>query len=139
MAPPSYPVVGGQLSLFRSKWASIGAPPSILRILEDGYSFPFLRPPPQTLPRPSQFTVLSKRDQIQVVDEEVEALLAKGAIERVSKASRGLVSQIFVVPKKDGGWRPIINLKWLNKTVLDPPHFRMDTALDAAALLHPGD
>ena len=139
MPPTSYPVVGGRLSLFQDAWASIGAPPSVLRILRDGYSLPFLRPPPQVLPRPSQFTVLSKPDQIKVVDEEVVALLAKGAIRRVSKTSRGLVSRIFVVTKKDGGWRPIINLKWLNKTFLNPPHFRMDTALDAAALLRPGD
>ena len=127
------------MTLFLDVWASIGAPPSILQILKDGYSLPFLRPPPQVLPRPSQFTVLSKPEQIKVVDEEVVALLAKGAIRQISKTSRGLVSRIFVVPKKDGGWRPIINLKWLNKTFLDPPHFRMDTALDAAALLHPGD
>ena len=78
--------------------------------------------------------VFSKLEQICVVDKEVEALLAKRAIPRVSKSTRGLVSRIFVVPKKDGSWRPI-NLKWLNKTFLDPPHFRMDMAQDAAALL----
>ena len=132
-------MVGGRLSNFRAEWASIGAPPFVLQILREGYSLPFLRPPPQVLPRPSQFTVLSKPDQIRVVDEEVDALLSKGAIRRVSKTSKGLVSRIFVVPKKDGGWRPIINLKWLNKTFLDPPHFRMDTVSDAASLLRPGD
>ena len=66
-------------------------------------------------------------------------MLAKQAIRRVSPTTRGLVSRIFVIPKKDGGWRPIINLKWLNKTFLDPPHFRMDTVMDAASLLCPGD
>ena len=54
-------------------------------------------------------------------------------------SSPGQVFRIFVVPKKDGGWRPIINLKWLNKTFLDPPHFQMDTVQDAALLLRPGD
>ena len=44
---------------------------------------------------------------------------------------------MFVIPKKDGGWRPIINLKWLNKTFLDAPRFRMDMVRDAAALLRP--
>ena len=122
-------------SLFKSEWASIGAP----RDSRQRIFLPFLCPPPQTLPRPSQITVLSKPDQIQVVDKEMEALLPKGAIRRVSKTSRGLVLRIFVVPKKDGGWRPIINLKWLNQTFLDMPHFRMDTALDVDALLRCGD
>lgn len=124
------------MSAFRIEWASIGAPPFILK---DGYSLPFFRSQPQTLPRPSQYTVLTKPEQIKVVDEKVAALLVKQAIRRVSPTTRGLVSRIFVVPKKDGGWRPIINLKWLNQTFLDPPHFRMDTVVDAAYLLRPGD
>ena len=78
--PASYPVVGNRLSLFRREWAAIGAPPLVLRILKDGYSLPFVRQPPQVLPSPSQLTVLSKPDQIKVVDEEVAALLSKGAI-----------------------------------------------------------
>ena len=54
-------------------------------------------------------------------------------------ARLGLVSRMFVIPKKDGGWRPIINLKWSNKTFLNAPHFQMDTVRDAAALLRLGD
>ena len=140
ISPPTvYPVVGGRLSAFRDEWVLIGSPPFILNILKDGYSLPFLRPPPQSLPLRSQYTVLTKPSQIKVVDEEVEALLHKRAIRRVSPTTRGLVSRLFVVPKKDGGWRPIINLKWLNQTFLDPPHFRMDTVLDVALLLRHGD
>ena len=52
-----------------------------------------------------------------MVNEEVEALLAKGAVEEVSP-SLGYYSKMFVVPKKDGGWRPIINLKFFNKTYM---------------------
>ena len=128
-----------RLSAFWNEWASIGAPPFVLGILKDGYSLPFLRSPPQTLPRPSQYTVLTKPEQIKVVAKEVAALLTKQAIRRVSPTTRSLVSCIFVVLKKDGGWRPIINLKWLNQTFLDPPHFRMETVMDAASLLRPSD
>ena len=46
---------------------------------------------------------------------------------------------MFVIPKKGGGWRPIINLKHLNKTYLVPLHFWMDTLRDVASLLCPGD
>ena len=65
-------------------------------------------------------------------------MLEKRAIIEVSP-SLGYYSRVFVVPKKDGGWRPIINLKRLNKRFLDPPHFRMDTAKDVGLLLRRGD
>ena len=82
--------------------------------------------------------IITKPIQIAVVDEEFAALLAKHAIRRVSRMSLALVSWMFVVPKKDGGWRPI-NLKWLNRTFLDAPCFWMDTIQDAVALLRSGD
>ena len=130
--------MGGHLTQFLDAWTALSAPQSV-RIIGDGYSLPFLRPPPLSVPLPSPFTVLTKPVQIKVVDEEVASLLEKQAIWRVPKTSLGLVSQMFVVPKKDGRWRTIINLKWLNKTFLDAPHFRMDTVRDAAALLRNGN
>ena len=36
------------LSASRDEWVSIGAPPFVLSNLKDGYSLPFLRPPPQS-------------------------------------------------------------------------------------------
>ena len=35
-----YPVVGSRLLLFRKDWALVGAAPSVLCILEDGYLLP---------------------------------------------------------------------------------------------------
>ena len=72
-------------------------PPSILHIIGDGYSLPFVRP--LSVPLLSQFTVLTKSVQIKVVNEEVAALLAKQAIRRVLRMFLGLVSCMFVVPK----------------------------------------
>ena len=123
------------MTLFLDAWTAIGAPSPSSASLEMA-SLPFLRP--LSLPLPSQFMIITKPIQIAVVDEEFAALLAKHAIRRVSRMSLALVSWMFVVPKKDGGWRPI-NLKWLNRTFLDASHFRMDTVRDAAALLCPGD
>ena len=74
------------------------------------FLFSVLLLPPISLPLPSQFMVLSKPVQISVVDEEVSSLLAKHAIRLVSRMSLGLVSRMFVVPKKDGGWRPIVKV-----------------------------
>lgn len=74
-----------------------------------------------------------------IVDLEIQALLEKGAIRRVKSLSPSYVSNIFVVPKKDGGFRPIINLKPLNRHYISAPHFRMDTVKDVSHLLRPGD
>ena len=112
-------------------------PPSILRIFQ-GYEIPFIRSPPLKLPSAASFTVLLDPKQICVIDEEIEAMLLKGAIDEVAP-SRGYYSRVFCVPKKEGGWRPIINLKRLNKEFLDLPPFRMDTAKNVALLLRPGD
>jgi hypothetical protein len=49
--------------------------------------------------------------------EEVKKLLGKGAIELVppGQEGQGFYSTFFIVPKKDGGLRPILNLyTWKN-------------------------
>ena len=45
---------------------------------------------------------------------------------------------MFIVPKKDGGWRPIINLKRLN-SYLEVPHFKMEGIRDLKDILQMGD
>jgi len=131
-------VVGGWLRQFAHKWKShLCVPSSMLRILL-GYKIPLTGTPPLSIPSAALYTTLSNAEHIRVVNEEVEALLAKGAVEEVSP-SLGYYSKMFVVTKKDGGWRPIINLKFFNKTYMVPPRFRRDTPRDVAALIRPGD
>jgi hypothetical protein len=66
------------------------------------------------------------------IDQEVEALLLKGAIEEVPLFLPLLsyISSIFLVPKKSGGMRPKLNLKRLNAAYLNTPYFRMETVKD---------
>ena len=122
---------------YMDAWVAIGAPPSVLKIV-DGYSIPFVRRPPLSLPTDDSYTHLSQPDHVRVIDEEVVALLGKGAIEEVPATELGYFSKMFVVPKPIG-WRPIINLKKLNADFIDCPSFRMDTVADVALLLRPGD
>jgi hypothetical protein len=69
---------------------------------------------------------------------EVKALLAKDAITRLwSRASDGFFSTFFLTPKKSGEWRPIINLKPLNR-YLKPRPFRMETLAAVLQALQPG-
>ncbi|KZS08158.1 Uncharacterized protein APZ42_027944 [Daphnia magna] len=53
------------------------------------------------------------------------ALLEKKTIEPVEASTEGFVSGLFVIPKRSGGFRPIVNLKKLNKFV-KLEHFRME-------------
>jgi len=53
------------------------------------------------------------------MEQEVLTFFQKGALERVSPPSResGFYSRYFIVPKKDGGLRPILDLRHLNSRV----------------------
>ena len=57
-------------------------------------------------------------------------MIAKQAVEVVPEAvihkTPGFYSRMFVVPKKNGKWRPIIDLSPLNKAV-ECDHFKMET------------
>jgi hypothetical protein len=72
--------------------------------------------------------------------EEVNTLLGKGAIELVPPGQEGQVfySTFFIVPKKDGGLRPILNLKPLN-VYMEKSHFKMETLRSIIQALHVGD
>lgn len=52
-------------------------------------------------------------------------MLSKGAIREVPWEQRVFLSNIFLVEKKDKGWRPVINLRDLNK-FLTYNHFKME-------------
>ncbi len=58
--------------------------------------------------------------QVLVMEQEIRALLEKGAIEYVPHSNRetGFYSRYFIVPKKDGGLRPMLDLRVLNESVM---------------------
>ena len=56
-------------------------------------------------------------EQKAMITKEVKELLAKGAVVESTPSQEGFVSQIFLVAKKEGGQRPVINLKALNRFV----------------------
>ena len=64
-------------------------------------------------------------------------MLRKGAIKETTPAN-GFYLNLFLVPKKNGGQRPVINLKALNQYV-QKQHFKMEGIHNLKDLLQPGD
>lgn len=65
------------------------------------------------------------REEKGLVDLEVEAMLRKGTIQKVRSQGGQFLSNIFLVAKKSGGNRPVINLKHLN-AFIPYLHFKME-------------
>ena len=75
-----------------------------------------------------------------VLDQEVRDLLDKQAVHLVDQQlqTEGFISSLFVVPKKGGGNRPVVNLKPLNQFLIYE-HFKMEGIHMLRDLLKQGD
>ena len=128
------PVHAGRLRRFIKNRELITQDPWVLQTLQ-GFQIPFLWEPVQV--HVPQVLVLPLEQQ-NLVAVEVESMMQKGAISPVKNSSEGFQSQLFLVPKKDGGQRPVINLKALNRYVPDE-HFKMEGFHMIKSLVKPGD
>ena len=63
-------------------------------------------------------------EEILGMREQITLMLQRNAITEVPPNSPGFYSNIFLVRKASGGWRPVIDLKNLNAHI-HAPHFRM--------------
>ena len=104
--------VGARLADFAPHWRSLLGNCRATGIVEDGVGIAFQQQPQLTHQSISFRTRNSRQDLQQAVD----ALLMKGAIERVTNVkSLGFYSRLFLVPKKTGDLRPVIDLSTLNR------------------------
>ena len=97
----------------------------VLQTVSTGYQLEFTSPPP-TSSRPLLTPLPLDKDKRRALLLEVDQLLAKNAIERVSPREIAFYSTFFLTTKKSGEWRPILNLKRLNKSIKPPP-FKTET------------
>ena len=78
-------------------------------------------------------------EQMEALSQEVESLVEKEAVVRLSESSsRSFMSELFVIPKADGRLRPVIDLRELN-TFLPHHHFKMEGIPALRDLLQPAD
>ena len=124
--------VGGRLAHFWSEWQNLGAPGKVVKWLRWGYPLPFVKNSAQVALEmslqapPHLVTCYSDVIKQQALDEMIDKLLLKQAVEPVPPGEQGHYSRVFLRPKRTGGWRLIIDLKPLN-ALLEAPPFKMDT------------
>ncbi len=130
-----YPPVGGRLCQFAQVWRSISSDPFILNMVSMGISLDFLSLPSQSN---CHTNCKMSSEMERACDVENSELIVKRAIFPIPESSGKFFSSIFLVPKKIGGYRPIINLKNLNSHIRFE-HFKMEDMDSARHLIRPGD
>ena len=117
----------------------IGAETWVVTVLWDGYRVPFKdSPPPLSCTLVSFPTYRAGSPRAQAVRQEVEEMLAKGALEIARDPGPGFCSRLFLVEKASGGWRPGIDLSHLNDFV-QLTSFKMETVTSVLLSVREGD
>ena len=124
-----------RLCYFLDFWKSLSKDPWILSSVGEGVKIHFVSPPFQTV---AGRNMKMGDNQTDICDKEVKSLLEKGAIEPVNDSSIGFISGLFVIPKRSGGFRPIVNLKGLNKFI-KTEHFKMEGVGTLQEIIRPND
>ena len=115
------------MSQFANNWETLDPDPWVRSTIRKGYKIEFSSTPPpgglfKTTPIPKS------KEQRLALEKEISDLLQKRAIYKVEGSRPNLYrSSFFLTPKKPDAWRPIINLKPLNKAFIRPRRFRMET------------
>lgn len=127
----------GPLAAHTPQWERCGVSNWMLKTITKGYRLQFASTPP------SFSGVLHSRPQGKealILQEEIEALKSKGAIRVVppEQCQAGFYSRYFLVPKKGGGLRPILDLRALNK-YMRTYKFRMLTHTTLVRFVRQGD
>ena len=107
-----------RLKHFQKQWKVLTHDPNIIRMVK-GYKIPFSSVPFQkSLPHQKSL----QKEELSLVREEIEPMLRKKAIKPQKDQ---FLSNLFLIPKKDGEQRPVINLKQLNSHI-PYVHFKME-------------
>ena len=128
------PCLAGRLSHYTHNWEHITQDRWVLQAI-NGYSLELTQTPQQM--RQPQAIQCSIEEHAKIT-QEVSDLLIKGAIVETQVSTDSYVSQLFLVEKKGGGQRPVINLKGLN-SFIEAEHFKMEGLHRLPDLIQPQD
>ena len=115
--------VGARLADFAPQWQSLLGTCPATNTVEEGVGLLFLHRPQLT----HQCITFRIKNSSQDLQQALDTLLSKGAIEKVLKESSLVFYRwLFLVLKKTGEQRPIIDLSMLNRHMV-VPYFKMET------------
>lgn len=126
--------VGGRISFFIQNWKLVTQDKTILDIVQ-GRSLVLTGAPP---PSPFCHSPRFSKSETLSTSLEIQKMLGKNVIRVVPPKPGQVVSHIFLRPKKDGSFRPIVNLREVNKWV-EYQHFKMEGLPIAKEILQKGD
>ena len=131
---PSHIPVTGRTKYFLNEWVKITNSQRALNIV-GGYKPQFLAKLFQSF-QPKTF--VRNQQETKIIQEEIDTLLEKEAIEPIPHRQAKFVSNLFLVKKKSSGFRPVINIKSLNQFV-HTEHFTVETITNLRTLLSKDD
>ena len=132
------PPVGARLNQCWEKWETLGSSPKVVNILREGYTLPF-RFRPHLTRSPTVISNYHNPTKQSFLLEALYQLINKNAVEPVDNPnSLGFYNRLFLVPKPNNRWRPILDLSTLN-TFLNTGSFKMETPETIRTSLQTGE
>ena len=132
------PPVGARLQNFWQTWLNLGASHKIVQILREGCTLRFQNRP--LLSRhPTVISRYANHHRNSYLSEALHQLISKNAVELVQNPkSLGFFNRLFLVPKPNNKWRPILDLSKLN-LFLKVEKFKMETPETIRTSLQQGE
>ena len=123
---------------FWEKWAALGVNPKVISVLREGYILPF-RTRPYLTRKPTVTSCYVDPHRNSYLLEALHQLLDEKAVELVQNPqSLGFYNRLFLVPKPNNRWRPILDLSKLNN-YLKTQSFKMETPETIRTSLQTGE
>ena len=130
--------VGARLQNFWKSWLDLGAGPKVVQILREGYTLPF-RIRPKLTRSPTVISCYVNPHRNSYLLEALHPLIDKNAVELVrNKTSLSFFDRLFLVPKPNNKWRPILDLSNLN-FFFKVEKFKMETPETIRTSLQQGE
>ena len=131
-------LLGARLQNLWQTWLDLGAGPKVIQTLREGYSLPF-RTRPKLTKYPTVVSCYVHPHRNSYLLEALRQLIDKNAVELVqNQTSLGFFNRLFLVPKPNNKWRPILDLSKLNP-FLKVEKFKMETPETIRTSLQQGE